>query len=325
MKLSHVSHVSLVAFIVACPILTATWVSADEPDHNSRPSHDVHHVDCSKGETIADGLRRVNPGDTLVVAGTCSENVVVGSVVHQFDGVTLDGQGTATLVGPDPTLNVLELDGVSGFTIKGLTVSGGFDGISINSGNQVAIDHVAVQGAGRHGIHFQRATTMGFVTNSLVTNNPGNGIVINEGSYVRVGFTSEVGASQGATGPCTVTNNGGFGVRVQRNATARIYVSTISGNSGDGVHVESNSYAEVATDVIDNNGKNGIFVSENSVLHLGNATGTKNEDNPDTGSLNAGFGLAASWGAYVQGRLGTLAGTTGASSFTHNAVSNLTP
>ena len=95
---------------------------------------------------------------------------------------------------------------------------------------------------------------------------------------------------------------------------------------GDGVHVESASYAEVATNTIDGNGKSGVFVSENSVLHLGNATGTKNEDNPNVTNVpNGTYGVTAQWGAYVQGRLGTLRGTTDGASFTHGANNNLTP
>lgn len=286
---------------------------------------DIKHVDCNHGDTITKALTRTHRGDTIIVAGTCNENVFVSSPVGQFNGVTIDGGGTATINGPDVTLNTLELTGVVAFTVRGLTITGGNDGIAVNTGSQIAIDHVAVQNTGRHGIHFQRGTTMAYVTNSTIQNNPQNGIIINENSYVRVGFTAGVGASQGDTGPCVIQNNGGHGIRIQRSSSARIYTNTISGNGNDGVHVESASYAEVATNTIDMNVKNGVFVSENSALHLGNATGTKNEDNPNTGGGNGLFGLAASWGAYVQGRLGLLSGASGGSNFTHGANNNLSP
>lgn len=294
-----------------------------DDDHSDHDNH-MRVVNCANGDTITRALSRVHPGDTLFVSGTCSENVVISSPTHQFDGLTIDGQGSAVISGSDSTLNTLDVTGVSGLTLKGITVTGGNDGIALNTASQTAIDNVIVQLTGRHGIHFQRAST-GFVTNSTIAHNSQNGVIVNENSYVRIGFTAEVGASQGATGPCIISNNGGHGVRVQRNSAARVYVSTIDGNVNDGVHVESDSYAEVASNEIGGN-KNGVFVSENSVLHLGNPTGTKNEDVPNSSTVpNTAFGLTASWGAYVQGRLDGMTGVSGASSFTHGAVSNLTP
>jgi hypothetical protein len=284
------------------------------------------YVDCDNGDTIAGSLQFVRPGDTMVLSGTCNENLLLGSLTGQYNGLTLDGQGTATIAGPDATLNVVELTGVSGFTIRGLTITGGNDGIAINTGSVIAIDTVVVQNTGRHGIHFQRGSSDGYVVNSTIQNNPGNGVIVNENSYVRVGFTDGVGASQGDTGPCVIQNNGGFGIRVQRGASARIYTNTISNNANNGVNIESASYAEVASNVIDGNGKNGIAVTENSTLHLGNPSGTKNEDRPNTTNVpNGQFGLSATWGSYVSGRMGALTGTSGASTFAHDSNSNLTP
>jgi hypothetical protein len=284
------------------------------------------YVDCDKGDTITGALQFVRPGDTLIISGTCNENLFLSSLTGQYNGLTLDGQGTATIAGPDSTLNAIEITGVSSFTIRGLTITGGNDGIAINTGSIVAIDTVVIQGVGRHGIHFQRGSSDGYVVNSTIQNNPGNGIVINENSYVRVGFTDGVGASQGATGPCVIQSNGGYGIRIQRGASARIYTSTISNNGNNGINIESASYAEVASNVIQGNGKNGIAVTENSTLHLGNPSGIKNEDMPNTASVPNGlFGLSASWGSYVSGRMGTLTGNSGASTFAHDANNNLTP
>jgi parallel beta-helix repeat protein len=283
-------------------------------------------VDCDRGETLQGVLRTVRPGDTVYINGTCNENVTIGSTTGQFNGVTLDGKGTATIAGPSPTDNTLELDGVTNFTVRGLRITGGFDGLSVNTGNQIAVDSVVVENAGRHGIHFQRGTAMAFVINSLVQNNPGNGIIVNENSYARIGFTAGVGASEDDTGPCVIQRNGGHGIRVQRSSSARVYTNTISDNGQNGVNIESASYAEIATNNIDGNLKNGVAVTENSTLHLGNPTGTRNEDNPNTTVVaNGQFGLQAQWGAFVSGRLGTLTGASGASSFTHNANNDLTP
>ncbi|HLK36456.1 MAG TPA: right-handed parallel beta-helix repeat-containing protein [Polyangiaceae bacterium] len=283
-------------------------------------------VDCDRGETIQEALRTVLPGDTLFISGTCNENVTVSSPTGQFNGVTFDGRGTASISGPNTTQNTLELDGVSNFTVRGLRISGGFDGLSVNTGSQIAVDTVVVDHAGRHGIHFQRGTTMAFIINSTIQNNPQNGVIVNENSYARIGFTSGVGASEDDTGPCVIQGNGGHGIRIQRSSSARVYTNTISHNGQNGVNIESASYAEIATNTINGNAKNGVAVTENSTLHLGNPTGTKTEDNPDSTTVaNGQFGLQAQWGSFVSGRLGTLTGVSGASSFTHNANDDLTP
>lgn len=313
---SWVLAVLVLAAVVNVPKLSA------QPGGHSR----TRHVDCDHGETITRALRFVEPGETLIIHGTCNENLLLSSPTGRYNGLTLDGQGTATIAGPDPTLNVIELTGISEFTIRGLTITGGNDGLSINTGSVIAIDSIVVEHTGRHGIHFQRGTTMGYVVNSTIQNNPGHGIVINENSYVRVGFTDGVGASEGATGPCVIHGNGGHGIRIQRGSSARVYTNTISNNANNGINIESASYAEIATNVINGNGKNGINVSENSTLHLGNPNGNKNEDQPNTTTTpNAQFGLSASWGSYVVGRIGTLNGNSGASTFSHDSNSNLTP
>ena len=314
----------ILAVLVLAVAMNAPKVSAQANQANEHAT--TKYVDCGNGDTITGSLQFVRPGDTIIISGTCNENLLLSSLTGQYNGLTLDGQGTATIAGLDPTLNVIELTGVSEFTIRGLTITGGNDGLSINTGSVIAIDTVVVQNTGRHGIHFQRGSTMGYVVNSTIQNNPGNGIVINENSNVRVGFTDGVGASQGATGPCMIQGNGGHGIRIQRNSSARVYTNTISNNANNGVNIESNSYAEIATNVIGGNAKNGVAVTENSTLHLGNPSGTRNEDQPNTATVpNGQFGLSASWGSYVSGRVGTLTGTSGASTFTHDSNNNLTP
>jgi hypothetical protein len=312
---------AVLALAVAMNVSKAS-AQANQADQHAT----TKYVNCDNGDTITGSLQFVRPGDTIIISGTCHENLLLSSPTGSYNGLTLDGQGTATIAGPNPTLNVIEIAGVSGFTVRGLTITGGNDGLSINTGSVIAIDSVVVQNTGRHGIHFQRGSTMGFVVNSTIQNNPGNGIVINENSYVRVGFTDGVGASQGDTGPCVIQGNGGYGIRIQRGAKARVYTNTISYNGNNGINIESASYAEIATNVIDGNAKNGIAVSENSTLHLGNPSGTKNEDQPNTTNVpNGQFGLSVSWGSYVSGRMGTLTGNSGASTITHDSNSNLAP
>jgi hypothetical protein len=49
-----------------------------------------------------------------------------------------------------------------------------------------------------------------------------------ENSYVRVGFTDGIGASEGDTGRCVIQGDGGHGIRIQRASSARIYTNTIT-------------------------------------------------------------------------------------------------
>jgi parallel beta-helix repeat protein len=323
-KYEKCSSFGVLAVLALAVAMNVPRASAQANQANQHAT--TKYVDCDNGDTITGSLQFVQPGDTIIISGTCNENLLFSSLTGQYNGLTLDGQGTAIISGPVPALNVIEITGVSGFTIRGLTITGGNDGVAINTGSIVALDTVVVQNTGRHGIHFQRGSTDGYVVNSTIQNNPGNGIVINENSYVRVGFTDGVGASQGDTGPCLIQNNGGFGIRIQRGASARIYTNTISNNANNGINIESASYAEVASNVIAGNGKNGIAVTENSTLHLGNPSGIKNEDQPNSANVPNGlFGLSASWGAYVSGRMGTLNGSSGASTFTHDANNNLAP
>jgi parallel beta-helix repeat protein len=313
----------LLAMIVFSPLARADGGRGDDGTPGRRPMQRV--VDCSCGDTLTGELPRLRPGDTVLLRGACNENVDFNSPTSQFDGIVLDGGGTASLIGASASLNTLQLDNVRNFTVQNLTISGGRDGIAIDTGNLVALNNITVTAVGRHGIHYQRMSS-GFVVNSTVRGNPGNGIIVNENSYVRIGFTNGIGASEGDVGPNTITGNTGFGIRVQRQSGVRVYTNTISNNGNSGVHVESFSYAEVASNTIDANGDSGVFVAENSVVHLGNATGVKVEDTPNTTNTpNAAFGLTAQGGAYVQGRLGTLVGASGGSTFKTSANNQLTP
>ena len=54
-------------------------------------------VDCDAGNTIAAALGNVKPGDTVLVSGTCKEQV---SVPPEIARITLDGQKKTTIQHP---------------------------------------------------------------------------------------------------------------------------------------------------------------------------------------------------------------------------------
>ena len=272
-------------------------------------------VNCDAGGKIGDALKTLMPGDTLQVSGTCAENVDISNLTGQFDGITLDGQGTATISGPDSSRSTLQITGVRNFTVKGFRVTKGRDGIVVNASQLIAIDNNTIEQTGRHGLQIQRATTMAHVKNSVIQNNPQNGIVVNEASYVRIGFGSAVEATEGDTGPNTIQGNRGEGIRIQRASMARIYLNTIKNNGQNGVNVEKMSYAEIASNTIEGNAQDGVRATGNSGVLLGQDTGTGNENRPNstgTSAPNGKYGIEVSLGAYVDGRLGTLTGLWGA-------------
>ena len=53
------------------------------------------------GTPLQSAIDAAGVGDTLSVSGTCTENVVIR---EEKAGLTLDGQGTATINGPDTTI-----------------------------------------------------------------------------------------------------------------------------------------------------------------------------------------------------------------------------
>lgn len=281
-------------------------------------------VNCDTGRTIGQALKTLSPGDTLVVSGTCRENVEINGGTGKFDGITVDGQGTATISGLDPAVNTLQLMNVRGVTVKGLRITGGRDGLVISTGQRVGIENVTIEQVGRQGMHVQRGTTMAHIMNSWIQNNPSHGIVVNENSYLRIGFNAPPGSSEGDTGPNIIQGNGGHGVHIQRASMARIYLNTIRNNTQNGVNVERLSYAEIASNTIEGNQGHGIGAKQNSGVLLGTDSGTNNENRPnDTVTPNGQRGIRCDLGGYADGRLGTLNGSLGAKQFTNGCLDSL--
>jgi len=80
------------------------------------------HVNCDKEHTgaLQRAIDRARSGDTILVSGTCYENV---SIPGDKDLLTLDGGGNATINGPDATVNTILIRGPRGITIRGLTIT----------------------------------------------------------------------------------------------------------------------------------------------------------------------------------------------------------
>jgi parallel beta-helix repeat protein len=271
---------------------------------------------CNGKNTIGNAVKKLKPGDTLSVTGTCNENLVIPEEIAR---VVLDGQGKATISGPDTSTPTIVVAG-RGITIKGFTITGGRDGIVIPRGGHAVIDGNTIQGTGRIGLQVNQSS-FAVVVNNTIQNNPTNGISIGGTSYAIVGILT--GLDKTAS-PNIIQNNGQNGIAVQRASSARITGNTIRNNKLNGVLISRGSQADITSSAIEGNGMNGIDVSQNSSVQLGADKGTGIFESPNTtaaGNVQAGIRCAVN--SSVDGRIGTLNGKNGAKDFDNSCVDSL--
>jgi parallel beta-helix repeat protein len=271
---------------------------------------------CSAKDTIGNAVKKLKPGDTLSVTGTCNENLIIPEETAR---IVLDGQGKATISGPDTAIPTIVVNG-RGITIKGFTVTGGRDGIVVSRGGQAVIDRNTIQGTGRFGVQVNQSS-FAVIVNNTIQNNQGNGITLGGSSYAVIGFFT---ALDKTASPNTIQNNGGNGISVNRSSNARITGNTIRNNKLNGVFVGRGSQADITSSTIDGNGMSGIDVSQNSSVQLGADKGTGIFESPNTTSMgNAQFGIRCTVNSSVDGRIGTLNGNNGAKEFDNSCVDSL--
>jgi len=277
-------------------------------------------VDCDSGASIGNAIITLPPGDTLLVSGTCAEHLVINGATGKFDGITLDGRGTATIRGPDTTNDTLRLEAVKGVTITGFRITGGRDGIHSRWSTDVFILNNTIENTGRNGVQVSRGN-WSQISGNTIQNNPRNGIQVEE-STVRIGSINEPPTPL----PNIIRNNGGIGIVVSRASVARILGNTIANSTQHGIQVAKMSQADIASNTIDGNGSSGIQVTQGSGVNLGADTGTGLERTPNSsGTPNVQRGLDCALGGYADGRLGTLSGNLEATRFTESCLNSLLP
>lgn len=277
----------------------------------------THTLECGPTRTIGHALKTLKPGDTLLVSGTCNENVVVGQEVAR---VTLDGQGSATLNG-DPAGFTITVNG-AGITIRGFTIRGGQQGIAVLDGGSAVIDGNTIEDAVMNGITVFRNSTARIV-NNLIRNNASSGIQLQHSSSAQIGFSGP--PTNRVSAPNTIQDNGGPGIQVLRGASAQIFSNIIRANRSHGVLVDRNGQADIAACVITGNTGDGIRGVRGAGIDIGtDATGAtpRFDDDTNTGS-NGGFGVSCTIGGFVDGRLGTLAGSLGGKQFSESCVDSV--
>lgn len=288
-KLINTLVIALLSFFVLLPSPGgAQTCTADR--YNSSLVFQLTHT------TIQAAVNAAATANVIKVSGTCSENVLVR---EEKARITLDGQGSAAIVGTDPTIAVLTIRG-NGIAITGFaSISGGENGIYVHRGGTAVITNNTIQATGS------------------------NGILVSEGSSARIGFST---ANDTAASPNTIQNNPGRGILVTRGASARIVGNVIRNNIDDGILVSRVSQADIASNTIDGNGGDGIQVSQNSGVNLGSDTGSTIFDQPNSTTVNnTGFGIACTTNSSADGTLGVVNGAGGQKSFSASCIDSLIP
>lgn len=303
----------------------ATAAAADGPK--------TVQVDCgSSGKTIAKALEKGNEDRALLVliSGVCNENIVIDRA-----DVTLRGNPSATISGPDASLNVVEVtaDRVS---IESLTVTGGRNGITATGAGNVAVRGSTVQSTGRTGILALAGSGL-LVDGSTIQSNPRDGVVaegsqmtvINStirqngrfGVFVGAGASGRVGVDlQNNAAGSIVTQNGATGINVNTAGAALIGNNSITFNGQDlastsgrsGISVIASSADILGSNMISDNTGQGIFVRGGSI-NIGNTSFAFSSTNTiqNNGDTNAAGGVFLFLGSTAVVRDAVITGNRG--------------
>ena len=214
----------------------------------------THMVDCSSG-TITDALSGAQPGDTIMISGTCEETLVVDK-----DGITLDGRGSAIIDGKNEDAAVVKIRGQQNVTIKGLTVQNGFNGIKIVESAAAWLEDVTVQNsrynAGHDsgiGIVVSGSASVVLTGSITASGNDVMGVGASNSSSVFVISNLVIDRELLPTASLEANRNGLFGIEIARGSSLHAF-------SGDSVPT---------TIQANNNGVNGINVAHAGSVQFG--------------------------------------------------------
>ena len=212
----------------------------------------THTVDCSSG-TIAAAVSQAQPGDTIMISGTCNENVVVDK-----DGITLDGGGTAVIDGSNIDASVILVKGQQNVTIKGLTVQNGLIGVHLGLGASAWLENVTAQNsrykAGHNsgpGILIANSSDAVLTGSIVATGNASDGVLVWQGGRASVvgGLVFEGTAMPQAS--LQANDNGGHGIQVGLSSSLQVQApdgpyTTLQANDngGSGIVLATGSAAQ---------------------------------------------------------------------------------
>jgi len=270
-------------------LIVAVILSAYRGDRAAAQGETV--VDCSAGQSLAEAVARATAGDTIRIAGTCSETVTI-----TLDDLTLDGtNGNAIIDAAGRERDAILVEGARRVTIQHLTVRNSDDeGIDIRGGASVRLDHVVAEGNADSGIIVVDGASA-VITNSTARNNGNDGFGVYLNSTARFG------------GMILATQNADDGIDVQEISSGVVVNGAVvtATSNGQSPTFESEPFEGVI-------GGDGIQVLSGMLFFAPGAT--------VTASGNAGYGLAA----FTLGRLSagasTEVGLPGAVTVENNSV-----
>jgi len=229
--------------------------------------------------TIQSALKFANPSirNTIVVSGTCNENVLI----RGFDHLTLKAKPGATINDASGATGfVLDIEQSSDVTIEGFTINGGAIGIFCSRFSTCTINGNTVQGAASAGIQF--VLSKGTLDTNTIQNHGGVGVAVLESSSVRTfggnliqncsaGVYVDSKGSFGSFGD-TVRDNGGNGIDIV-HGFAILLGTTVTGNAGNGLSVTAHSSVDLESgDIVTGNSASGVFIKDLSYVDFRGAS-----------------------------------------------------
>ncbi|MFD8864149.1 MULTISPECIES: hypothetical protein [Streptomyces] len=147
---SHTPTRSRTRALVAAPaagiLAMGGLVAAGTAVKDGRP-HSARPIPVSDAAQLKEALAAARPGDTIELAdGTYRGGFVITASGTSGSRITLTGSPRAVLTASDGYGFGLHLDGASYWTVRGITVTGGRQGIMIDRAESVTVDSVTVQG-----------------------------------------------------------------------------------------------------------------------------------------------------------------------------------
>jgi hypothetical protein len=223
----------------------------------SAPS--VRDVDCQK-QSLGDAIGKAGIGDTFRISGVCRERVLVS-----VDGLTLDGQGVATLDGGGSSggtfSGAIIVDGARGVTLRGLTIRNSSNGILAFSQATLKIQNTVVRDSDT-GIQIVDGSSAE-IQDSIVTNNV-DGIDIVNGSSAT--FKGSVKA-----------NSNGKGIAALLYSTLVLHGGALEANSNqhEGIELDGSQFRlfgipeDVGSSITVNENTDGILIAGGQLVFTG--------------------------------------------------------
>ena len=293
--------------------LTLTAPLPAYPQINGHSVEEGRAVDCDNGGVLAQAIQKLRPGDTLLISGTCRENVEIGETLRH---ITLEGNGVGAINAPDNTVDALRIYGDQ-VTVRGLTISGGRDGVNLRGAMGAVIEQNILENNAAAGLNIHRIS-WATVKDNVIRNNGTFGIMVYENSNARIGFTEN---AQLLPNPNLIENNGSFGIFVSRSSQADIAGNAIRMNRSNGIQVDRNSQAEIGSNTIDQNSGNAVNAAFGAGINLGSGTTGRWQLQRNTSTAaNTRFAIGCATGGYVAGSVGLLLGTLGAKSIAGGCI-----